>query len=287
MTDRIFTGAEKNFEDIVNENKLIVYSTVMAALYNSAEVDDIVQETFIYAYYNYQTLREKNKLTSWLCTIARNKAKKVNKIYGKTIYLNDLSDLLTDSPAENTVMEMYRKAEIMREVGKLSDVLRETILLYYIAEKSTREIAEIFSIPEGTVRFRLSEGRKKLKKELMKIMSTEKRIIESNELYEKVKADIISLDNFEISLQNHELKLNDKAVDIPSKELELLYFLASNSNCVFNRDQLIDKVWNSDFHDDSRMVDVFIKRLREKLDGVSDKWGIKTVWGEGYKFELA
>ena len=84
----------------------------------------------------------------------------------------------------------------------------------------------------------------------------------------------------------YELKLWGKSIDIPPKELELLYFLASNYNRVFTRDALLDKVWGFDYLGDSRTVDVHVKRLREKLEGVSDKWVLKTVWGVGYKFEL-
>ena len=98
--------------------------------------------------------------------------------------------------------------------------------------------------------------------------------------------EVIKFDNIEISLQKYELKIKGKPVDIPPKELELLYFLASNYNRVFTRDQLLDKVWALTTFGDSRTVDVHIKRLREKLEGVSDKWTIKTVWGIGYKFEL-
>ena len=98
--------------------------------------------------------------------------------------------------------------------------------------------------------------------------------------------DVIKFDNIEISHQKYELKLCGKPVDVPPKELELLYFLASNSNRVFTRDQLLDKVWGFDYLGDSRTVDVHVKRLREKLDGVSDKWSLKTVWGVGYKFEV-
>ncbi len=97
--------------------------------------------------------------------------------------------------------------------------------------------------------------------------------------------EVVKFENIEISLQRYELKLNEKAVDIPPKELELLYFLASNCNRVFTRDQLLDKVWGFDYLGDSRTVDVHVKRLREKLEGVSDKWTLKTVWGVGYKFE--
>jgi DNA-binding response OmpR family regulator len=98
--------------------------------------------------------------------------------------------------------------------------------------------------------------------------------------------EVIKYDNLEISLQKYELKLKNKTVDIPPKELELLNFLVSNVNRVFTRDQLLDKVWGFDYLGDSRTVDVHVKRLREKLEGVSDKWNLKTVWGVGYKFEL-
>lgn len=98
--------------------------------------------------------------------------------------------------------------------------------------------------------------------------------------------EIIKFDNIEISLRKYELKLNGRPVDIPPKELELLYFLASNFNRVFTRDQLLDKVWGFDYLGDSRTVDVHVKRLREKLEGVSNKWSLKTVWGVGYKFEV-
>ena len=97
--------------------------------------------------------------------------------------------------------------------------------------------------------------------------------------------ELVKFENIEISLQRYELKLRGKAIDIPPKELELLYFLASNCNRVFTRDQLLDKVWGFDYLGDSRTVDVHVKRLREKLEGVSEKWSLKTVWGVGYKFE--
>ena len=98
--------------------------------------------------------------------------------------------------------------------------------------------------------------------------------------------EVVKFENIEISLQKYELKLLGKAIDIPPKELELLYFRASNCNRVFTRDQLLDKVWGFDYLGDSRTVDVHVKRLREKLEGVSDKWVLKTVWGVGYKFEI-
>ena len=97
--------------------------------------------------------------------------------------------------------------------------------------------------------------------------------------------EIVKFENIEISLQKYELKLRGKPIDIPPKELELLYFLAANCNKVYTRNQLLDKVWGFEYYGDSRTVDVHVKRLREKLEGVSDKWLLKTVWGVGYKFE--
>jgi DNA-binding response OmpR family regulator len=96
----------------------------------------------------------------------------------------------------------------------------------------------------------------------------------------------ISYEKLSINLTNYELKVDGKVVDTPPKEMELLFYLASNPNKVFTRDQLLDKVWGFDYYGDSRTVDVHIKRLREKINGVTDNWGLKTVWGVGYKFDL-
>ena len=93
-------------------------------------------------------------------------------------------------------------------------------------------------------------------------------------------------ENLSINLTNYELKVKGVQIDTPPKEMELIYHLASNPNRVFTRDQLLDEVWGFDYYGDSRTVDVHVKRLREKLEGVSDKWSLKTVWGVGYKFEV-
>lgn len=91
----------------------------------------------------------------------------------------------------------------------------------------------------------------------------------------------VSYDNLTVNLTNYELKIKGKLVDAPPKELELLYHMASNPGKVYTRNQLLDEVWGFDYFGDSRTIDVHIKRLREKLDGVSDKWDLKTVWGVG------
>lgn len=95
----------------------------------------------------------------------------------------------------------------------------------------------------------------------------------------------VEYDKLKINLTNYELWVDGKRIDTPPKELELIYHLASNPNRVFTRDQLLDEVWGFDYYGDSRTVDVHVKRIREKLEGVSDKWEIKTVWSVGYKFE--
>ena len=96
----------------------------------------------------------------------------------------------------------------------------------------------------------------------------------------------LSFDKLVINLDSYELLVDGRRVDTPPKELELLYHLAASPNRVFTRNQLLDEVWGFDYFGDSRTVDVHIKRLREKLEGVSDQWSLKTVWGVGYKFEV-
>ena len=103
---------------------------------------------------------------------------------------------------------------------------------------------------------------------------------------EKPAGRRLVFDKLIIDLDSYEIIVNGKRVDTPPKEMELLYHLASTPNRVYTRNQLLDEVWGFDYFGDSRTVDVHIKRLREKLEGVSDKWSLKTVWGVGYKFEV-
>ena len=96
----------------------------------------------------------------------------------------------------------------------------------------------------------------------------------------------INFDKLSINMNTFELKVDGKTLEIPPKELELLHYLCSHPNKVFTRDQLLDVVWGYEFFGDSRTVDVHIKRLREKIEGISELWSLKTVWGVGYKFEV-
>ena len=93
-------------------------------------------------------------------------------------------------------------------------------------------------------------------------------------------------DKLVINLDSYELLVDGKKIDTPPKEMELLYHLAASPNRVYTRNQLLDEVWGFDYFGDSRTVDVHIKRLREKLEGVSEQWSLATVWGVGYKFKL-
>jgi len=119
-------------------------------------------------------------------------------------------------------------------------------------------------------------------KELVARVKAVLRRFESKEISKKE----VVFPNLSINLNTYELKIAGRTVDVPPKELELLYFLCYHPNKVFTRDQLLDEVWGYDFFGDSRTVDVHIKRLREKLEDYTDYWQLKTVWGVGYKFEV-
>ena len=108
----------------------------------------------------------------------------------------------------------------------------------------------------------------------------------STGLVAEKKSRRLSFDRLTIDMDSFELLVDGKKVDTPPKEMELLFYLASSPNRVYTRNQLLDEVWGFDYFGDSRTVDVHIKRLREKLEGISESWSLKTVWGVGYKFEV-
>ena len=113
-----------------------------------------------------------------------------------------------------------------------------------------------------------------------------KAVLRRSEAQESTAKKEVSYENISINIENYELKLGGEQIEAPPKEIELLYFLASNPNRVYTREQLLEEVWGFDYFGDSRTVDVHIKRLREKLEGKEANWQLKTVWGVGYKFEL-
>ena len=121
--------------------------------------------------------------------------------------------------------------------------------------------------------------------EMKELMARINAVLRRSEIPEDTRKKL-TFDKLVINLDSYELTVDGKQVDTPPKELELLYHLASTPNRVYTRNQLLDEVWGFDYFGDSRTVDVHIKRLREKVEGVSEQWELKTVWGVGYKFEV-
>ncbi len=118
------------------------------------------------------------------------------------------------------------------------------------------------------------------------VVARVKAVLRRSNDKQKKQIEEVEFDNLRINLTNYELEVSGKLIDTPPKELELIYHLASNPNRVYTRDQLLDEVWGFDYYGDSRTVDVHVKRLREKLENISNEWSVKTVWGVGYKFEV-
>ena len=122
--------------------------------------------------------------------------------------------------------------------------------------------------------------------EIKELMARIHAVLRRSDREEQSSEKKLSFDKLIVNLDSYELIVDGKKVDTPPKEMELLFHLASSPNRVYTRNQLLDEVWGFDYFGDSRTVDVHIKRLREKLEGVSEKWSLATVWGVGYKFEL-
>ena len=122
--------------------------------------------------------------------------------------------------------------------------------------------------------------------EIGELLSRIHAVMRRSDEPEENPARRLSFDKLVVDLDSYELIVDGKRIDTPPKEMELLYHLASAPNRVFTRNQLLDEVWGFDYFGDSRTVDVHVKRLREKLEGISEQWSLKTVWGVGYKFEL-
>ena len=123
--------------------------------------------------------------------------------------------------------------------------------------------------------------------ETKEVIARIRAVLRRSGVSEGQKSRTVEYEGLSINMENYELRVNGKVVDTPPKEMELIFHLASNPNRVYTRDQLLDEVWGFEYYGDSRTVDVHVKRLREKLDGVSEKWNLKTVWGVGYKFEVS
>ena len=125
-------------------------------------------------------------------------------------------------------------------------------------------------------------------KELIARIKAVMRRCQPKDLQPQTESGKITFDGLIINRNTYEVYLEEKRLEMPPKEFELLYFLAQNKNRVYTRDQLLNEIWGYEFYGDSRTVDVHIKRIREKLEsgGTQKSWQIKTVWGVGYKFEV-
>ena len=121
--------------------------------------------------------------------------------------------------------------------------------------------------------------------EMKELIARINAVLRRSEIPDDTRKRLV-FDKLVIDLDSYELLVDGKKVDTPPKELELLYHLAVTPNRVYTRNQLLDEVWGFDYFGDSRTVDVHVKRLREKVEDVSDQWALKTVWGVGYKFEV-
>ena len=189
IKDLLFDGTNEEFCQLVESYKMLLYSVVYAAS-AYADADDIVQETFIYAYYHWGVLRDKEKLSSWLCAIAKNKAARAMKTKGNTLSLDEVEKRLSVSSPEASFLHQERREEIRAKIGELSEIYREPIMLYYFAKKNVSEISEILSISKETVKFRLYEGRKKLKKELIYLMDEENERVKKKAVWAKIENEL-------------------------------------------------------------------------------------------------
>lgn len=182
---------------------------------------------------------------------------------GETPAMVILDTSINDCDALSVIREIIRVSEIpVICIGKDADVVDRIL---YMEMGADDFIAIPFDTKEFAVRVKIV-----LRRYLKGKNSVSKELV---------------FRSLSINLSNYTLKIKGETIKIPPKELELLYFLASNPNTVFNRDQILDKIWGYDYYGDSRTVDVHVKRLREKLQGAEDGWSIKTIWGVGYQFE--
>lgn len=199
----------------------------------------------------------------------------------QTIVVNDgdaaIKTALSDSPALILLDIMLPKMDgwqVCREIRKSSSV--PIIMLTAKGEVFDKVLGlELGADDYVTKPFEAKEVVARVKAVLRRTAPDESNTVKQ-----------VEFDKLIINLTNYELIVDGKQIDTPPKELELIYHLASNPNRVYTRDQLLDEVWGFDYYGDSRTVDVHVKRLREKLEGVSDEWSLKTVWGVGYKFEV-
>ncbi len=188
----MWNGTETEFEQILREYKSALYGTAFTYLNSNSEIDDVVQETFIEFYYKYDTIRDKTKIGAWLCGVCRNIALKRMRAVRFTLSLDSAANRASADPAD-----LYEKADRKRAVRaaiqRLSQPVAETVSLYYITGLSVAKIAEYLGVPQGTVKSRLYEGRRKLKGELEYMM--ESNLAHTTDITEKIRKILGDVDH--------------------------------------------------------------------------------------------
>ncbi len=191
---------------------------------------------------------------------------------GKTA-LEELSKGLYSAAILDIMMPLVDGMEVLKEIRKQSKL--PVIMLTAKGETVDKVLGLEFGADDYVVKpFDSKELLARLKAVLRRTGT------------DNTEDEALNFENLYLNKSTYELKVNGKLVDIPPKEFELLTFLCSHPNKVYTRDQLLNEVWGYDYFGDSRTVDVHVKRLREKIDAVSDKWSLRTIWGVGYKFEV-
>lgn len=182
----IFNGTEIEFEEIIEKNKAAVYGTVYAYFPYNSDVDDVVQETFIQAYFNYGSIKNKDNIGAWLCGVARNIALKKLRATRYHLSLDSVMEKASED-LESRYIKIETSIEIKKAISSLSKPIAETIILYYFSGKNIREISSLLSVSEGTIKSRLHDGRKKLKGELIHIMKEQGNRLEEKDVINEVK----------------------------------------------------------------------------------------------------
>ena len=220
-----FKGKEEELEGLINKYKGIVYGTVYAYLQYNYEIDDVVQETFIQLYFNYEKIRDKEKIGSWLCGVARNISLKKLKNIRFNIPLED-NEYIIGGSLDDELCDKERNEELYKAISRLSKPIAETVTLFYLVEKSISEISYLLSVPEGTIKSRLYEGRKKLKGDLICMMEKKNDVIKNTDVYKNIK-ECIADAKTAVNVGNHSaamIQLNNAIEKFESldKEYKLL-----------------------------------------------------------------
>ena len=275
INELLFDGTNEEFCQLVESYKLLLYSVVYAAS-AYADADDIVQETFIYAYYHWGALRDKEKLSSWLCAIAKNKAVRSVKTASKALSLDVADKRVRVSSPETDFLRQEHRREIRAKIGELSEIYREPIMLYYFAKKSVSEVAEILSISKEAVKFRLYEGRKKLKKELIYLMDEENERVKKKAVWTKIENELHRAKEACVDFQTGAANaICDRLIEqFEDREL----FTVSKDEIVLMTRVYIQKFWSNLGKGVREKNIVYVEKAMELAEFLKDEEIISDCW---------